>query len=265
MTDRKFDVFPLEKFDLKNLIGRSEREVSMFAQQALIPAGKVLDPVAVVMIRNKAEVIDGTKRVLACMWIQENIEDEAIKAQFATIPVQIFESVSVAERAIYSIVSNEHRSGNPLSAYLHMKDLIKKKKWIDYQKAYKLNPGTFKKLATLDELYKQQEFFDAFERGEVVMSTLFTVAKQDEPRQILCLAKLKENNSLTGEDVREVRQAAAEVILGGLDLDFTTPEKAVDHVKYVYMDDKFKINSTALSWTDAIAADLKGKIYRLFR
>jgi hypothetical protein len=257
---RIYDMLSLDVFDKKSLIGRSERDVKAFAEQALIPTGQVRDPVSVVMIRNKAEVIDGTKRVLACQWIQENIENEEIKAKFTEVPVQIFESISVAERAIYSIVSNEHRSDNPLSAYFRMKDLIKKGKWKEYAKIYKLNPSTFKKLATLDNLKKfQQKFFDAFNEGQVVMSTLFAVAKLDEIRQKMCLNILKENEKLTAGDVREVKSTEADKVLSTMDFDTAGIASAAQTEGYIVLGTDDRI----MTFKEAMESKGKGRVFKL--
>jgi len=259
MTIKVIDV-PIDQFSDKELKGRNESEIKAFAH-VLVAEGQVLYPVLAATLSGKNIILDGVKRLLACRYIVENELGDKF-GYFKRIPTIQMGKLTPQERATITIATNEKRSDNEIAAYLSMKRLKEKGKWDQINKLWKFNPSRFKKLAKLDNLIEQQFFFDQFEEGNVATGTLFKVAAESEPRQKLCLAKLKDNEKLTGDDVREVRQAAAETVLGGLDLDLSEVTKAQDNAKYIYVNGK-NVPSKIMSWQEAMAADEKGTLYRL--
>lgn len=251
---------PVEDLNGEELVGRNEREVKMLAKN-LMAVGTVLYPIQVQSYRNSYKVIDGTKRVLACQWILENVEDESVKDKFRTIEAIQRDKMKPEERAALSIIGNEFRSDNPISAYLHMRDMKKKGKWEELQKLYKLNKSRFKRLATLENLEDQDLWFEAFEEGQVAMGTIFSVAKLSDARQKLCEDKLQAEEKLTGGDVRDIRSTAAEKVLSGLDLSSSVP-KIENSTMFVYVNGD-NVSKLYKDFTEAQGSDEKGTLCKL--
>lgn len=246
-------------FSDKELVGRNETETKAFAE-ILLANGRVFVPVLATTLNNKPVVLDGVKRIMACRYIVDNELGQT--ENFETVPTIFEDKLDPKERAVITISANEHRSDNEIAAYLKMKELIKKKKWIEYAAMYKFNKQTFKKLSKLDDLIEQDYFFEQFKENNVAMTTLFAIAKQGAPRQKICLAKLKAGQKVTGHDLREIRSVQTNKVLAGLDLNLNVPTVERHKDLFIYVDGK-KTSPIFETVVDAVGANEKGVLYRL--
>lgn len=259
-TVEYIDIF---SFSDKELIGRNETEVKTFALQ-LLAEGRVIYPVLATHLNKKLIVLDGVKRVLACRYIVENEVGDKF-GLYKTIPTLVMEKMAPKERATLTIAANEQRSDNEIAAYLSMKALKDKNKWEDIAELYKFNPNRFKALSKLDNIIKQEFFFDAFEQGLIAMGTLFAIAKLDQTRQGMVFKKakvlFKQKKRLTGKDIREIRSTQADAVLASLDLKISNSPAMERKEMFVYYYGKF--SQAYESFGEAMAADEKGTLYRL--
>ncbi len=255
----------LNVLDIKEdqLVGRPEKEVKAFAMELLNTDMDILYPILVVYIRSKVTVLDGSKRILALKWIIENTEDQDVIDRYSTIQAIDKGKLTPAERAAYSMVTNEQRSDNVLSAYLHYAELKKKGQWDKLIKQFNLKSPSFKKLIKLDDLRNQKVYFKMYHENKVALGTLFKVANLPSERQKVCLVTLREKGKLTGNDLREVRSMQADKVLATLDLDVPEVIPVSDHVWYVYLEDGNLQPTEIMTWEDALTFKGKGVLYRL--
>lgn len=256
----KFQYIEYDNFIQANLVGRSEREIKDFALK-LIQTGYLINPISVIPYRNKYKVIDGVKRVLAVQYIQRHIDDQDAKDMFFAIPAIVYDEMPPGDRAAVSIIANEHRSDNPIAAYLHMKELQERGEWEELNEL--LNHNRFKKLATFDELMEREFFFDQFNEGNIAITTLFKVAKLSPPRQEIAFKTLKEEEKLTGGDVREIREAQSDEVLSAMDFDLEAPTKGGNgRGKFVYVNGD-EVSEVIHGFKEAMGKDYKGTLYKL--
>jgi len=209
-------------FPKEQLTGRSIKEVKLFAKEVIV-TGVIIYPVICSLYKDELYVIDGVKRILASQTILQ-MKDDAVadvlgdgvffdQGDFRLIRAKIFEDISPDDTEVWSIILNEQRSDNEISAWLRMKKLQKDGNWEEIAKTQKLNPQRFKKLERLNKLVEPDKIVDAFEQGKITKNTIFDLAKLGKPRQEYLHSVLDDKKKLTAADIKASKEAGAAVVL----------------------------------------------------
>lgn len=210
---------PLNSFDLTKLISP---EPSPALVDSILKNG-ILEPIIIGRFRKKDHLISGKRRIKAAYKAIELLLDDpelgksiGVKSSgyLEMIPVMIYTGINPNDRAAWSIIVNEHRSENPLDAYDNYRYLTDNDKWTELKEMINMNPARFKKLQSLDNLKRNRAtVFGAVQRKEMAVGTMYQLAKLGPRRQIFCLALLKANKKLTGDDIKTAKEARASAVL----------------------------------------------------
>lgn len=180
----------------------------------------VIYPVIMSDWHDTLHLIDGGRRIKACRILEEE------GAKIGNLSVRIYEDINPFDQATWSVILNSQRSINPIAEYLYLSNLRDTEDWDKFIAATRMNPAHAKKIMSLDSLYENSPFLEAYSDGKIAMGTLFEIAKLGEPRQKYLETILVEKDKVTARDVRESKKASTEAVLATLDFeDMPEPEE----------------------------------------
>lgn len=217
-----YKTYDVKDFADDQLIGRNPREVSAMSRE-IAAAGLIIQPIITTLYKSKVYLQDGAKRILGSRILADLTTGEATElgytitpSDFKRISAKEFQDVSPDDAKAWALILNEQRSDNVIAAWLRMKKLQEAGDWDGVAEMHFLNKSRFARLETLNNLDKPDEFIEAFEDGNLALSTLFGVAKMGKPRQAYLLTVLEDKGKLTGSDLKEAKQAKATAVLSAM-------------------------------------------------
>ena len=235
----QFLFIDVTSFDQADLIGRSPDEVRSFAR-VLIGVGYVHTPILSATWEDKETLVEGTKRVSACRWILSlskeeykslcymcgiSADDIRPQQEWKLIPCFRHLDVPPAEQDGISVSANEHRSDNPINAFVRVKHLEREQKWDEIADLWKFSQQKWKEIEVYGNLADWEAVTDAFNGDLIAQGSVKELAKLNKVLQEPLIEKLKEGEKVTLKEIRAQKNVdAGEALNRQPEVDFGPPD-----------------------------------------